>query len=155
VSLCNGVRRAGSPPGTGEPPSTCEKPVPHWDSNPDWADFKNNRAWRETSGELACLAWRKANGSSAGPCVQVRARLRTIDFPTVDPYEAPIQMPVTGYAWDAEDHSAARNCTAATSCPAPGRMSPGASASSSRSVTATGFPYKAMQFKATLKDTLS
>lgn len=81
---------------------------------------------------------------------------RTIDFPTANLYEAPIQMPVTGCGWGDEDHAGSRVAQLYGGYVLPGSrldVSGGVGLVVSQWRTATGFPYKAMQFKVTLADT--
>ena len=81
---------------------------------------------------------------------------RTIDFPTANLYQAPIQMPVMGCAWGAEDHADCRVAQLYGGYVLPGSrldVTGGVGLVVSQWHTATGFPNKAMQFKATLKDT--
>jgi hypothetical protein len=81
---------------------------------------------------------------------------RIIDSPTANLYEAPIQIPVVGASWDNEDQ--ANGCVAQLygGYVLPGSrldMPGGVGLIVSQWNTATGWPYRAMQFKATLTDT--
>jgi Domain of unknown function (DUF4185) len=81
---------------------------------------------------------------------------RTIDSPTADLYDAPLQTPVVGTTWDAQD--LANNQVAQLYG---GYVLPGSQLDAQGGVglvvsqwdTATGWPYRTMQFKVTLKDT--
>jgi hypothetical protein len=81
---------------------------------------------------------------------------RTIDSPTANLYEAPIQTPLVGSTWDAQD--LANNQVAQLYG---GYVLPGSTLDSPGGVglvvsqwdTATGWPYRAMQFAVTLTDT--
>lgn len=81
---------------------------------------------------------------------------RTIDSPTANLYEAPIQTPVVGSTWDAQD--LANNQVAQLYG---GYVLPSSTLDTAGGVglvvsqwdTATGWPYRAMQFKVTLTDT--
>jgi hypothetical protein len=81
---------------------------------------------------------------------------RTIDSPTANLYQAAIQTPLVGCSWDAQD--LANNQVAqlyggyvlpGSTLDAPG----GVGLVVSQWDTATGWPYRAMQFKVTLTDT--
>ena len=81
---------------------------------------------------------------------------RTIDSPTANLYEAALQTPLVGSTWDAQD--LANNQVAqlyggyvlpGSTLDAPG----GVGLIVSQWDTATGWPYRAMQFKVTLTDT--
>ena len=81
---------------------------------------------------------------------------RTIDSPTADLYEAEVQTPVVGTTWDAQD--LANNQVAQLYG---GYVLPGSQLDTQGGVglvvsqwdTATGWPYRTMQFKVTLTDT--
>ena len=81
---------------------------------------------------------------------------RTIDSPTANLYEAALQTPLVGSTWDSQD--LANNQVAqlyggyvlpGSTLDAPG----GVGLIVSQWDTATGWPYRAMQFKVTLADT--
>ena len=83
---------------------------------------------------------------------------RTIDSPTANLYEAALQTPLVGSTWDAQDlanNQVAQLYWAATFCPGRRWTCPGGVGVivSQRRDTATGWPYRAMQFKVTLTDT--
>jgi len=68
----------------------------------------------------------------------------------------PIQMPVTGCSWDAEDHAHSRVAQLYGGYVLPGSrldVPGGAGLVVSQWNTATGWPYRAMQFNVTLTDT--
>jgi hypothetical protein len=81
---------------------------------------------------------------------------RTIDSPTANLYEAAVQTPLVGSSWDAQD--LANNQVAQLYG---GYVLPGSTLDTPGGVglvvsqwdTATGWPYRAMQFKVTLTDT--
>jgi Domain of unknown function (DUF4185) len=81
---------------------------------------------------------------------------RTIDSPTADLYDAQLQTPVVGTTWDAQD--LANNQVAKLYG---GYVLPGSQLDTQGGVglmvsqwdTATGWPYRTMQFKVTLTDT--
>ncbi|HKP42168.1 DUF4185 domain-containing protein [Mycobacterium sp.] len=81
---------------------------------------------------------------------------RVVDFPTANLHVTPIQMPVTGCGWDAEDHAHSRVAQLYGGYVLPGSrldISGGMGLVVSQWNTATGWPYRAMQFNATIKDT--
>lgn len=81
---------------------------------------------------------------------------RTIDDPTANLYESPIQMPLIGTSWNDEDHANNRVAQLYGGYVVPGSrldVAGGAGLVVSQWNTATGWPYRAMQFRATLKDT--
>jgi Domain of unknown function (DUF4185) len=81
---------------------------------------------------------------------------RTIDGPTANMYTAPIQLPVTGSGWNDEDHSASRVAQLYGGYVLPGSrldVAGGAGLVISQWKTDSGWPYRAMQFRSTLKDT--
>jgi hypothetical protein len=81
---------------------------------------------------------------------------RTIDGPTANMYTAPIQLPVTGSGWNDEDHSASRVAHDYGGYVLPGSRldaTGGAGLVVSQWKTDSGWPYRAMQFRSTLKDT--
>ena len=81
---------------------------------------------------------------------------RTIDSPVADLYEAPVQMPVVGTSWDHEDHANNRVAQLYGGYVLPGSQLDvvgGVGLVVSQWDTATGWPYRAMQFKATVNDT--
>lgn len=81
---------------------------------------------------------------------------RTIDRPTANMYTAPIQLPVTGSGWNNEDHAASRVAQLYGGYVLPGSrldVAGGAGLVVSQWRTDSGWPYRAMQFRSTLKDT--
>jgi len=132
-----------------------------------WGYANNRWAWgneptpitppAETWGEL-CLRRLERDKWILGGFLSSRYALgyRTIDSPTANLYEAPIQTPVIGCGWDQEDHA---NCRVAQLYG--GYVLPGSRLDASGATglvvsqwnTATGWPYRAMQFNVTLKDT--
>jgi Domain of unknown function (DUF4185) len=81
---------------------------------------------------------------------------RTIDGPTANMYTAPIQMPVIGSAWSNEDHATNRVAQLYGGYVLPGSrldVTGGAGLVVSQWKTDSGWPYRAMQFCSTLKDT--
>jgi hypothetical protein len=81
---------------------------------------------------------------------------RTVDGPTANIYTAPIQLPVTGSGWNDEDHSASRVAQLYGGYVLPGSrldVAGGAGLVVSQWKTDSGWPYRAMQFRSTLKDT--
>jgi len=81
---------------------------------------------------------------------------RTIDGPTANMYAAPIQLPVTGSGWDNEDHAASRVAQFYGGYVLPGSrldVAGGAGLVVSQWKTDSGWPYRAMQFRSSLKDT--
>jgi D-arabinan endo alpha-(1,5)-arabinofuranosidase len=82
---------------------------------------------------------------------------RVIDSPTAVS-DAPLQMPVVGSAWDAEDHAHNRVAQLYGGYVLPGSkldVAGGVGLVVSQWNTAHGWPYRAMQFRATLRDTTS
>jgi hypothetical protein len=81
---------------------------------------------------------------------------RVVDAVTANMHVTPIQKPVTGCSWDAEDHG---NSSVAQLYG--GYVLPGSRLDTPGGVglvvsqwnTATGWPYRAMQFNATIEDT--
>jgi Domain of unknown function (DUF4185)/Homeodomain-like domain len=132
-----------------------------------WGWAKNRWAWGneptpitpggETWGEL-CLR-RLENGKwILGGFLSSRYALgyRTIDSPVADLYDAPVQMPVVGTSWDHEDHANNRVAQLYGGYVLPGSQLDvvgGVGLVVSQWDTATGWPYRAMQFKATVNDT--
>ncbi|WP_319448644.1 MULTISPECIES: DUF4185 domain-containing protein [unclassified Mycobacterium] len=81
---------------------------------------------------------------------------RTVDGPTANMYTAPVQLPVTGSGWNDEDHSANRVAQLYGGYVLPGSrldVAGGAGLVVSQWKTDSGWPYRAMQFRSTLKDT--
>ncbi|MCW2517060.1 MAG: putative secreted protein [Mycobacterium sp.] len=81
---------------------------------------------------------------------------RVVTGPTANMYEAPIQMPVTGSAWNAEDHAASRVAQLYGGYVLPGSrldVRGGVGLVVSQWNTTSGWPYRAMQFTSTLQDT--
>ena len=71
-------------------------------------------------------------------------------------YDAPIQMPVIGTTWDNEDHAHSKVAQLYGGYVLPGSQLDvigGAGLVVSQWNVATGWPYRAMQFKSTIKDT--
>jgi Domain of unknown function (DUF4185) len=80
---------------------------------------------------------------------------RVIDSPTAAG-DAPLQLPVVGCAWDAEDHAANRVAQLYGGYVLPGSklgVAGGVGLVVSQWHTARGWPYRAMQFRVTLRDT--
>ncbi|MGH3969440.1 MAG: DUF4185 domain-containing protein [Mycobacterium sp.] len=80
---------------------------------------------------------------------------RVVDSPTAVP-DAPLQLPVVGSAWDAEDHAGNRVAQLYGGYVLPGSRldrAGGVGLVVSQWNTAQGWPYRAMQFRATLRDT--
>ena len=81
---------------------------------------------------------------------------RTIDSPTADLYEADVQTPVTGTTWDAQNLANNRVAQLYGGYVLPGSqldIPGGVGLVVSQWDTATGWPYRTMQFKVTLNDT--
>ncbi|MDT5336247.1 MAG: hypothetical protein QOD90_1752 [Mycobacterium sp.] len=81
---------------------------------------------------------------------------RIVDGPTANLYEAPIQMPVTGCAWTAENHAASQVAQLYGGYVLPGSrldVAGGVGLVVSQWKTDSGWPYRAMQFTSTLRDT--
>ncbi|WP_081665508.1 DUF4185 domain-containing protein [Mycobacterium sp. UM_CSW] len=81
---------------------------------------------------------------------------RTIDDPTANLYETEIQTPVIGTTWDAQDLPNNRVAQLYGGYVLPGSrldVPGGVGLVVSQWDTATGWPYRAMQFRVTLKDT--
>jgi hypothetical protein len=81
---------------------------------------------------------------------------RTIDWPIADLYQAPVQTPVFGTSWDNNDPANSRVAQLYGGYVLPGsqlNVPGGVGLVVSQWNTATGWPYHAMQFKATLNDT--
>lgn len=81
---------------------------------------------------------------------------RTIDSPVANLYEAPVQMPVVGTLWDHEDHANNRVAQLYGGYVLRGSqldVSGGVGLVVSQWDTSRGWPYRAMQFKATVNDT--
>ncbi|MBV9353249.1 MAG: DUF4185 domain-containing protein [Mycobacterium sp.] len=83
-------------------------------------------------------------------------RYRTIDSPTADLYAADGQTPLIGSSWDAQDLSNNQVAQLYGGYILPGSqlgVNGGVGLVVSQWNTATGWPYRTMQFKVTLKDT--
>lgn len=81
---------------------------------------------------------------------------RVVASPVANMHTTPIQMPVVGTAWDAEDHFGSRVAQLYGGYLLPGSrfdIDGGVGLVVSQWNTATGWPYRAMQFKASLRDT--
>ena len=81
---------------------------------------------------------------------------RTIDSPTANLYQAPIQMPVTGTDWATENQADCQVAQLYGGYVIPGSqldVAGGTGLVVSQWNTDTGTPYRAMQFNVTLKDT--
>jgi hypothetical protein len=111
----------------------------------------------ETWGEL-CLRRLQAGKWVLGGFLSSKYALgyRTIDSPIANMYDAPIQMPVIGTTWDNEDHANSKVAQLYGGYVLPGSQLDvigGAGLVVSQWNTASGWPYRAMQFKSTIKDT--
>ena len=81
---------------------------------------------------------------------------RTIDSPTADLYDAQVQTPVVGASWDAQDLANNQVAQLYGGYVLPGSqldVQGGVGLVVSQWDTATGWPYRTMQFKVTLNDT--
>ena len=81
---------------------------------------------------------------------------RVVTGPTANMYEAPIQTSVTGSAWNAEDHALSRVAQLYGGYVLPGSrldVTGGVGLVVSQWKTDSGWPYRAMQFTSTLRDT--
>jgi hypothetical protein len=81
---------------------------------------------------------------------------RTIDSPTADLYEAELQAPVVGTTWDAQDLTNSQVAQLYGGYVLPGSqldVPGGVGLVVSQWDTATGWPYRTMQFRVTLNDT--
>ena len=81
---------------------------------------------------------------------------RVIDSPVANMYTTPIQTPVVGTAWPDEDHANNKVAQLYGGYVLPGSrfdVPGGSGLVVSQWNTAAGWPYRAMQFKATLRDT--
>ena len=81
---------------------------------------------------------------------------RTIDSPTANLYEAQVQTPVVGTSWDAQDLANNQVAQLYGGYVLPGSqldVPGGVGLVVSQWDTATGWPYRAMQFRVTLNDT--
>jgi hypothetical protein len=81
---------------------------------------------------------------------------RTIDSPVANMYKAPVQTPVLGCGWDDEDHANNRVAQLYGGYLLPGSRPDvvgGSGLVVSQWNTALGWPYRAMQFRATIRDT--
>ncbi|SEH74608.1 protein of unknown function [Mycolicibacterium rutilum] len=80
---------------------------------------------------------------------------RVVDSPVANMHTTPIQIPVTGSAWDTENHRDNQVAQLYGGYLLPGSrfdVDGGIGLVVSQWNTATGWPYRAMQFKASLKD---
>lgn len=83
---------------------------------------------------------------------------RTVESPIANMHTTPVQLPVLGCAWDAEDHDNSRVAQLYGGYLLPGSrpsVSGGTGLLVSQWNTARGWPYKVMQFRSTLRDTTS
>ena len=81
---------------------------------------------------------------------------RTIDSPTADLYAADVQTPLVGTSWEAQDLSNNKVAQLYGGYVLPGSqlgVNGGVGLVVSQWNTATGWPYRTMQFKVTLTDT--
>ena len=81
---------------------------------------------------------------------------RTIGSPVANMYKAPVQTPVLGCGWDDEDHANNRVAQLYGGYLLPGSRPDvvgGSGLVVSQWNTALGWPYRAMQFRATIRDT--
>ncbi|WP_428339926.1 DUF4185 domain-containing protein [Mycobacterium sp.] len=81
---------------------------------------------------------------------------RTIDSPTANLYDAPLQAPLVGTGWDTQDLANNRVAQLYGGYVLPGaqlNIRGGVGVVVSQWDTATGWPYRTMQFKVTLADT--
>jgi hypothetical protein len=81
---------------------------------------------------------------------------RTLAAPTVDLQDVPVQRPVRGCEWDAEDHDRCRVAQLYGGYVLPGSrldIEGGVGLVVSQWNTARGWPYRVMQFRVTLRDT--
>ena len=132
-----------------------------------WGWANNQWAWdnvptpitppAETWGELTLR--RLATGTwILGGFLSSRYALgyRTIDSPTADLYETPVQTPVIGTTWDAQDLMNNQVAQLYGGYVLPGSqldIPGGVGLVVSQWDTATGWPYRTMQFRVTLNDT--
>lgn len=111
----------------------------------------------ETWGELTFRRLEKG-GWILGGFVSSKYALgyRVLDGPTANVYEAPLQLPVTGCSWADEDHAACRVAQLYGGYVMPGSridVPGGVGLVVSQWNTDSGWPYRAMQFSSTLRDT--
>jgi Domain of unknown function (DUF4185) len=81
---------------------------------------------------------------------------RTLASPTADLHQTPLQQPVLGCGWDAEDHAGCRVAQLYGGYVLPGSrlgVEGGVGLAVSQWNTAQGWPYRVMQFRVTLHDT--
>jgi Domain of unknown function (DUF4185)/Helix-turn-helix domain of resolvase len=132
-----------------------------------WGWANNQWAWdnvptpitppAETWGELTLRrldtgTWILGGFLSSGYALGYRA----IDSPTADLYEAEVQTPVVGTTWDAQNLTSNQVAQLYGGYVLPGSqldVQGGVGLVVSQWDTATGWPYRTMQFKVTLKDT--
>jgi Domain of unknown function (DUF4185) len=111
----------------------------------------------ETWGELCLRRLKKGKWILGGFLSSAYALgYRVVDSVTVNMHVTPIQMPVSGCSWDAEDHEHSRVAQLYGGYVLPGSRldtPSGVGLVVSQWNTATGWPYRAMQFNATIKDT--
>lgn len=81
---------------------------------------------------------------------------RVVSSPVANMYTTPVQTPITGSSWDAEDQADSKVAQLYGGYLLPGSrfgVTGGVGLVVSQWRTDTGWPYRAMQFKSTLKDT--
>ena len=81
---------------------------------------------------------------------------RVVSSPVANMYTTPVQTPITGSSWDAEDQAGSKVAQLYGGYLLPGSrfgVTGGVGLVVSQWRTDTGWPYRAMQFKSTLKDT--
>lgn len=81
---------------------------------------------------------------------------RVVDSPVANMHTTPVQTPVTGTSWEAEDHAENRVAQLYGGYVLPGSrfdVQGGVGLVVSQWNTTTGWPYRAMQFKGALRDT--
>jgi hypothetical protein len=79
---------------------------------------------------------------------------RTVDSPTANMHDTPLQLPIVGTAWEAEDHDACRVAQLYGGNVLPGSeldVRGGVGLVVSQWDTARGWPYRALQFRTTLR----
>lgn len=123
-----------------------------WDNDPT-PITPPNETWGElTLRRLATDTWILGGFLSSGYALGYR----TIDSPTADLYTADVQTPLTGATWDAQNLSKNQVAQLYGGYVLPGSqldVTGGVGLVVSQWDTATGWPYKAMQFRVTLNDT--
>ena len=132
-----------------------------------WGDTGGRWAWDneptpitpgdETWGELSFRRLAKGTWILGGFMASNYALgYRVIHGPTANLYEAPVQTPVSGCAWTAEDHAASQVAQLYGGYVLPGSrldVEGGVGLVVSQWKTDSGWPYRAMQFSSTLRDT--